>query len=204
MNSERVGALQSQKQDKERGSPEVRSHVVATGASALLPLKTSVGSGALAFVPLCLRMDDKATGRVGMCDLSMLSLPATRSGAGTAEEGRCQVVGFAQAATRAAAATAPAAPSLSVGVQSPSQQARKARRCWSTELHRQFVAALNQLGGPQGEPCSSDANYFLPVLGGLQRVLTYLLACRIRYVELELTSSFMSALQLPPQSRSGS
>ncbi|KAF8646063.1 hypothetical protein HU200_066027 [Digitaria exilis] len=29
------------------------------------------------------------------------------------------------------------------------QQARKARRCWSPELHRQFVAALHQLGGPQ-------------------------------------------------------
>ncbi|KAL5209652.1 hypothetical protein ABZP36_005275 [Zizania latifolia] len=29
------------------------------------------------------------------------------------------------------------------------QQARKSRRCWSPELHRQFVAALQQLGGPQ-------------------------------------------------------
>ncbi|PWZ52902.1 hypothetical protein Zm00014a_002957 [Zea mays] len=29
------------------------------------------------------------------------------------------------------------------------QQARKARRCWSPELHRLFVAALHQLGGPQ-------------------------------------------------------
>jgi hypothetical protein len=154
-----------------------------------LPVKAAVGSGAPAFAPLGLRMDDKAAARDGMPDLALLSPPVTKS---AAEESRRQVVGFAQAATRAAAATAPAAPSLSVGVQSPSQQARKARRCWSTELHRQFVAALNQLGGPQGEPCSSDANYFLPVLGGLQRVLTYLLACRIRYVELELTSSFMS------------
>jgi hypothetical protein len=34
------------------------------------------------------------------------------------------------------------------------QQARKSRRCWSPELHRQFIAALNQLGGPQGERCS--------------------------------------------------
>ncbi|TVU49408.1 hypothetical protein EJB05_00716 [Eragrostis curvula] len=28
-------------------------------------------------------------------------------------------------------------------------QQRKARRCWSPELHRQFVAALQRLGGPQ-------------------------------------------------------
>ncbi|PWZ55936.1 hypothetical protein Zm00014a_011143 [Zea mays] len=123
-------------------------------------------------------MDDKATGRVGMCDLSMLSLPATRSGAGTAEEGRCQVVGFAQAATREAAATAPVAPALGVGLwsQSQQQQARKARRCWSTELRRQFVAALNQLGGPQGGPCSSDAN-FLADFG--PPACSYLVSCHI-------------------------
>lgn len=28
------------------------------------------------------------------------------------------------------------------------QQSRKARRCWSPELHRRFVAALQRLGGP--------------------------------------------------------
>ena len=27
---------------------------------------------------------------------------------------------------------------------------RKARRCWSPELHHRFVNALHQLGGPQG------------------------------------------------------
>lgn len=33
----------------------------------------------------------------------------------------------------------------------PQQQtSRKQRRCWSTELHRRFVNALQQLGGPQG------------------------------------------------------
>lgn len=34
----------------------------------------------------------------------------------------------------------------------PSQQqaARKQRRCWSPELHRRFVCALQQLGGSQG------------------------------------------------------
>ncbi|KAM0854965.1 hypothetical protein ACQ4PT_050081 [Festuca glaucescens] len=30
------------------------------------------------------------------------------------------------------------------------QQSRKARRCWSPELHRRFVAALQRLGGPHG------------------------------------------------------
>lgn len=31
------------------------------------------------------------------------------------------------------------------------QQQRKARRCWSPELHRRFVLALQQLGGAQGQ-----------------------------------------------------
>jgi hypothetical protein len=46
----------------------------------------------------------------------------------------------------------PPGPALNLHAQTQQQQqqARKARRCWSPELHRQFVAALNQLGGPQG------------------------------------------------------
>lgn len=43
----------------------------------------------------------------------------------------------------------PAALSLQAQAQQQQQQARKSRRCWSPELHRQFVAALQQLGGPQ-------------------------------------------------------
>lgn len=38
-----------------------------------------------------------------------------------------------------------------VGLLMPPQQQRKARRCWSPELHRMFVSALNQLGGAQGQ-----------------------------------------------------
>ena len=129
-----------------------------------MPFK-AVGSGAPAFAPLCLRVDDKAAD-AGTPDLSLLSPPAIKSApaaAGAAQESRRQVVGFAQAAARAVA-MAPAG--LSLSLQSQPQQtsqqqqqqqqqqqaARKARRTWSPELHRQFVAALNQLGGAQGEP----------------------------------------------------
>lgn len=38
-----------------------------------------------------------------------------------------------------------------LGLQLPLQQQRKARRCWSPELHRLFVSALGQLGGAQGQ-----------------------------------------------------
>ena len=46
-------------------------------------------------------------------------------------------------------------PNIRIGgpqVHPPHQQtSRKQRRCWSTELHRRFVNALQQLGGSQGE-----------------------------------------------------
>ncbi|GLJ30708.1 hypothetical protein SUGI_0608570 [Cryptomeria japonica] len=41
------------------------------------------------------------------------------------------------------------APTTSNGAQSGGQSQRKARRCWSPELHRRFVSALQQLGGSQ-------------------------------------------------------
>ncbi|XP_068657418.1 myb family transcription factor EFM-like isoform X2 [Aristolochia californica] len=46
-------------------------------------------------------------------------------------------------------------PSVSSNFQSniqPLQQPRKARRCWSPELHRRFVNSLQQLGGAQATP----------------------------------------------------
>uniref|UniRef100_A0A0A9H211 HTH myb-type domain-containing protein n=1 Tax=Arundo donax TaxID=35708 RepID=A0A0A9H211_ARUDO len=146
--SGRDGA-ESEKQDKGRNSSEAKSR----GGDAFMPFK-AVDSGAPAFAPPCLGKDDKAAD-VGMLDLSLLSPPVIRSApaaAGAVDESRRQVVGFAQAAARAAA-MAPSGPSLSLQSQSQQtaqqQQARKARRCWSPELHRQFVAALDQLGGLQ-------------------------------------------------------
>ncbi|RLM87548.1 transcription factor PCL1-like [Panicum miliaceum] len=145
---------ESEKQDKRRSSPEAKSR--GGGGGAFLPFK-AVGSGAPAFAPLCSRVDDKATD-AGTPDLSLLSPPAIKSSpaaAGAAEENRRQVVGFAQAAARAVA-MAPSGPSLTLqsqpqqtAQQQQQQAARKARRTWSPELHRRFVAALNQLGGAQ-------------------------------------------------------
>ena len=135
---------------------------------AALPFK-AVGSGAPAFAPPSLRKDDKA---VRMPDLPFLSPAPIKTSlaaaTGGAEESRRQLVGFAQEAARAAAALAPAAPSLSLQAQSQQtaqqqqqqQQARKARRCWSPELHRQFVTALHQLGGPQGESFTNKPQKF--------------------------------------------
>ncbi|CAO2140852.1 unnamed protein product [Urochloa humidicola] len=145
---------ESEKQDEGRSTPEAKS---GGGDGAFLPFK-AVGSGAPAFAPLCLRVDDKST-NAGMPDLSLMSPPAVKSApaaTGAAEESRHQVVGLAQTAARAVA-MAPSARSLSLQSQpqhtaqqqQQQQQARKVRRTWSPELHRQFIAALNQLGGPQ-------------------------------------------------------
>lgn len=40
--------------------------------------------------------------------------------------------------------------STGLSLQAQQQPARKARRCWSPELHRRFVISLQQLGGAQG------------------------------------------------------
>ncbi|CAL9090261.1 unnamed protein product, partial [Musa textilis] len=46
---------------------------------------------------------------------------------------------------------APATACGHLGFQSQHRPSRKARRCWSQELHRRFTLAIRQLGGAQGE-----------------------------------------------------
>ena len=61
--------------------------------------------------------------------------------------------GSRSSGTRAVSSSAMTAPvSLQTGTQQQQQQlSRKQRRCWSPELHRRFVSALQQLGGSQGK-----------------------------------------------------
>nr|CAB3451756.1 unnamed protein product [Digitaria exilis] len=145
---------ESEKQDKRRSSPEE----TFGGDGAFLPFKV-VGSSVPAHASLCLRADDKAMD-VGMPGLSLLSssmiksAPTTSTGA--TKESHRQVVDFAQEAARAVtmASSVPplslkSQPQQTAQQQQQQQQARKARRTWSPELHRQFIAALNKLGGPQ-------------------------------------------------------
>ncbi|XP_072951956.1 myb family transcription factor EFM-like [Typha angustifolia] len=51
--------------------------------------------------------------------------------------------------SRAAKNTSEGGGHLSLQYQQQQQLARKTRRCWSPELHRRFLVALKQLGGPQ-------------------------------------------------------
>jgi len=54
--------------------------------------------------------------------------------------------------------------------QAQAQQQRKARRCWSPELHRRFVAALQRLGGAQGQ---EQHRLLLPALRCLRCAVQY-------------------------------
>ncbi|KAF8783641.1 hypothetical protein HU200_000438 [Digitaria exilis] len=140
-NSNREDA-ESEKQDKGRSLPEETS----SGDGAFLPFKV-VGSSVPAHAPLCLKEDDKAMD-AGMPDLSLLSSSMIKSAPAANTD-----------ATKEAARTvtmASSVPPLSLksqpqqtAQQQQQQKVRKARRTWSPELHRQFIAALNKLGGPQ-------------------------------------------------------
>ncbi|CAN6292642.1 unnamed protein product [Urochloa humidicola] len=100
--------------------------------------------------PPCFRRDDKAAGTVGLPGLSLLPPSAKASSIS-----RVPAVDDHQqnATARFSATVSPSGPGLNLHAQTQQQQqqqqSRKARRCWSPELHRQFVAALHQLGGPQ-------------------------------------------------------
>ncbi|OEL32631.1 Myb family transcription factor EFM [Dichanthelium oligosanthes] len=99
--------------------------------------------------PPCFRRDDNAVDTVGLAGLSLLP-PAAKtwpSPVPAADDHRQNVT------ARFSATMPPSGPGLNLHAQTQQQQqqqqARKARRCWSPELHRQFVTALHQLGGPQ-------------------------------------------------------
>jgi hypothetical protein len=96
------------------------------------------------------RRDDNAAGTARLPGLSLLP-PAAKTSVSPvpAVDEHRQNAG----AARLSATMSPSGPGLNLHAQTQQQQqqARKTRRCWSPELHRQFVAALHQLGGPQGK-----------------------------------------------------
>ncbi|THU74977.1 hypothetical protein C4D60_Mb04t39070 [Musa balbisiana] len=59
---------------------------------------------------------------------------------------------------------APATVCGHLGFQSQHQPSRKARRCWSQELHRRFTIAIQQLGGAQGENIDCTLESYLMLL----------------------------------------
>lgn len=135
----------SEEQESETTSPESKLR-----GGEPVPLRT-VGCGAPAPAPPpYFRREDKVASTVGLPGLPLMSPAVKRPFSPvTAGDDHRHVV-----TARFAAAMPPSGPRISLQTQTQTQQqqqqeARKTRRCWSPELHRQFVAALRQLGGPQ-------------------------------------------------------
>ncbi|XP_066355482.1 transcription factor HHO3-like isoform X2 [Miscanthus floridulus] len=89
----------------------------------------------LASVPTLARSSDDAAGKPGAMPVPDLSLSSPPSAAAAPSATSSAVTG--------------AAGRQHQHQQAQAQQQRKARRCWSPELHRRFVAALQRLGGAQ-------------------------------------------------------
>lgn len=74
--------------------------------------------------------------------LSLLTPSSVKEGCGSR--------GSRSSSNRAVSSSSPPMVQPSLRATSLQQTARKQRRCWSPELHRRFVNALQKLGGSQG------------------------------------------------------
>lgn len=80
--------------------------------------------------------------------------------------------------------------------QKEGQSERKARRCWSPELHRRFLQALKQLGGSHGIfPINFCMPYFMRLLITYNLVLTHLI--ELGFDDYYQCFVFLWILQLP-------
>uniref|UniRef100_A0ACD5XCF9 Uncharacterized protein n=2 Tax=Avena sativa TaxID=4498 RepID=A0ACD5XCF9_AVESA len=129
---------------KERNNEGALHKPMLLGGGAPVP-SMAVGFGAMPPPPppttsqFFIR-DDKVATAEGLPVLPMMSSRPFSPAAGDDRR---------HAHAHAAKFATPAMPPPGLSLQTQEQQSRKTRRCWSTELHRQFVAALSQLGGPQ-------------------------------------------------------
>jgi hypothetical protein len=83
---------------------------------------------------------------------AMLARPTTDAAAETPAAVPLPDLSLSSPAIAGACPAAPQSATSSAVTDAGARQAqRKARRCWPPELHRRFVAALQRLGGAQGE-----------------------------------------------------
>nr|XP_010905632.2 transcription factor NIGTH1 [Elaeis guineensis] len=140
-NEKRIAEKRGGEPDRETSSLESRGR---SRGGALVPFK---GPSALAVNPM---KEDKPA--VALPDLSLLSpgIKASRPVPAVIEDHRGGCLISKVAVRSPAPAPAPvSAVGAHLSLQAQQQPPRKARRCWSPELHRRFVAALQKLGGAQ-------------------------------------------------------
>lgn len=97
-----------------------------------------------AFLPFC--RDRLSTAKAGSAELPDLSLPF---GDGEVSPGKGPGEMFLLGGANHQSKETPNATVCNASGQACSPPQRKARRCWSPELHRRFVNALQQLGGSE-------------------------------------------------------
>ncbi|VAI37114.1 unnamed protein product [Triticum turgidum subsp. durum] len=124
---------------KEQKKESSLSKPMLLGGAIGAPMAVSCRAMPPPAAPQYFGRDDKIVGSQGLLALPMISPAANRQFSPPADD-RHQAF-----AAKFAAPMPPPGP----GLQTHDQQSRKTRRCWSPELHRHFVAALHQLGGPQ-------------------------------------------------------
>ncbi|XP_065004519.1 transcription factor HHO2-like isoform X2 [Musa acuminata AAA Group] len=94
---------------------------------------------------------------------------------------------------------APATVCGRLGFQSQHQPSRKARRCWSQELHRRFTLAIQQLGGAQGEWLLQNCPLFL--FGGVDPSCSTYSPNTLVFFGLDPSVVFVDAVATPKQIR---
>lgn len=135
--------LNSRKNDSE--SEDESDHRQESETPSLESKSKSLGGAFVPFkgIPAAIfcssRKEDKVTG--GLPDLSLVPRPVSvfredHRSVASKPIARCQV-------------SPPVSSHVALQSQQQSQAQRKARRCWSPELHRRFIVALQQLGGAQ-------------------------------------------------------
>ncbi|XP_057419863.1 myb family transcription factor EFM-like isoform X2 [Lotus japonicus] len=119
---------------------------VKNGGSAFLPFST-YSSIPVTTVALQAAKEEKEDTVLNRLSLLTPGVKSLREGFGSRGS-------RSSSSSRAVSSSSPpiVPPSLRAGSLQQQQNARKQRRCWSPELHRRFVNALQKLGGSQATP----------------------------------------------------
>lgn len=140
--------LETKKMEEEEQSVTVAEEPIfqpcssnRNGGSAFMPFST-YSSVPVTTVTLAAPKQEKEDTVINRLSLLTPGMKSLREGFGSR--------GSRGSSSRAVSSSPPTVhPSLRAGPLQPQQTSRKQRRCWSPELHRRFVSALQKLGGSQ-------------------------------------------------------
>lgn len=123
------------------------SHGLRDGDVLSLESKSSVGGAFTPFKSMAVPRKDEEKLSISLPNLSLIppTCVASTVPAGVGDSSSSGGLG----SKTVTIASSSAAGDINLGLQHQQHPSRKARRCWSPELHRRFIIALQQLGGAQ-------------------------------------------------------